>query len=413
MLRAKACEKVVTVGLSTHPKALERAANENEQNSRANARVCDTFHIALPKEMSAEERIATTRSFLFQLTDGGRAKAFAAFHGTDTHNPHIHVMFFDRDEDGKRVQAMSERGSTEKMRILWERVCNSKLALESPETPLEVEAGEATLAPMKMSAIEEDYLRNLSPEEVAELGDAHIEREYQSTAQRIEDALEYDAEFQRLQDIQSEIENLKVQAERAKQAAEEFEREATQLFLEAQEAEKDKLRAETELAPLKRRSGRLRGFQFKIFGLEVVSPTRQKAIEAADKVRFSEWLKTIKDVNAQAVEHQAAIQKNEAAHYESRQEAANLELLRHLHETYGEDTTLKKAEYLHVKSISVALAGVEPQQIYAEYENGALTAEQAIRAFELTGDVEMINAVEQRDRQERQQEAANDNGVEI
>ena len=48
MLRAKACENVVTVGLSTHPKALERVANENERDSRANARVCDTFIVALP-----------------------------------------------------------------------------------------------------------------------------------------------------------------------------------------------------------------------------------------------------------------------------------------------------------------------------------------------------------------------------
>lgn len=208
--------------------------------------MCDTFHIALPVEMNADQRITTTRAFLWQLTDGGRATAFAAFHGGDTHNPHIHIMFFDRDEAGKRVQGMSERGSTEKMRVLWESVCNSKLeeygydvridhrtleaqreeqleALESPELPIADEDVDVTLAPEErwMSTLEKEYLDGLPAEERDALEPDYIEREvYLSPAERVEDALEYDTEFRRLKAIQTEIESLKEQAESARKEAE-------------------------------------------------------------------------------------------------------------------------------------------------------------------------------------------------
>ncbi len=37
-------------------------------------------------------------------------------------------MFFDRDsETGKRVQRMSDPGSTDRIRLMWEETCNTYL----------------------------------------------------------------------------------------------------------------------------------------------------------------------------------------------------------------------------------------------------------------------------------------------
>ncbi|MEL6980707.1 MAG: MobA/MobL family protein, partial [Pseudomonadota bacterium] len=128
--RAAACQRIDAVGgASTHPKALEREAVRQEEASRKNARICDKFVVSLPAEMSLAERVAVTRAFLVRLTQDGRARAFACYHGQETQNPHVHIMFFDRDsETGKRVQRMTERGGADRIRLMWEEVCNTHLA---------------------------------------------------------------------------------------------------------------------------------------------------------------------------------------------------------------------------------------------------------------------------------------------
>jgi MobA/MobL family len=71
------------------------------------------------------------REFAEQIT-AGRASWLAAFHddGNDRNNPHVHLVIRDRDpETGKRVCGMSERGSTDRLRELWERHANEALEL--------------------------------------------------------------------------------------------------------------------------------------------------------------------------------------------------------------------------------------------------------------------------------------------
>lgn len=103
---------------------------EVEVADRKNARVADKIMLALPRELSSAERVALVRSFAEALTQG-RASWLAAFHdrGKDAKNPHCHLVVRDRDfETSKRVIGMSEGGSTQKLRELWEDATNQALA---------------------------------------------------------------------------------------------------------------------------------------------------------------------------------------------------------------------------------------------------------------------------------------------
>lgn len=104
---------------------------KQEREDRSNARVADKVLLALPRELSAAQRAEMVREFAEAVTVG-KASWLAAFHetGEDRHNPHVHLVVRDRDpETGKRACGMSERGSTERLRELWERHANA--ALES------------------------------------------------------------------------------------------------------------------------------------------------------------------------------------------------------------------------------------------------------------------------------------------
>jgi hypothetical protein len=69
------------------------------------ARIADKFMIALPLELSPEQRREAVRSFMESLGKG-RIAWCAAHHdqGEDAHNPHAHIVFKDADIDtGKKV----------------------------------------------------------------------------------------------------------------------------------------------------------------------------------------------------------------------------------------------------------------------------------------------------------------------
>lgn len=109
-----------------------RAANfmrRGEDGDRKNARVADKVLLALPRELDAQQRADLVRAYAEDVTQG-RAPWLAAFHdqGKDAHNPHAHLLIRDRDpETGKRVAGLSEQGSTEKLRTLWEMHANRAL----------------------------------------------------------------------------------------------------------------------------------------------------------------------------------------------------------------------------------------------------------------------------------------------
>lgn len=102
---------------------------EGEDRDRKNARVADKMMLALPRELDADQRAQLVRAFAEDVTQG-RAPWLAAFHdkGKDAQNPHAHLIVRDRDENtGRRVAGLSENGSTERLRSLWEGHANSAL----------------------------------------------------------------------------------------------------------------------------------------------------------------------------------------------------------------------------------------------------------------------------------------------
>jgi len=71
----------------------------------ANARVADTFIIALPIELTREQRWEAIQKFMDKIGQG-RIAWLAAFHdkGEDEHNPHCHLILRDADiETGRKV----------------------------------------------------------------------------------------------------------------------------------------------------------------------------------------------------------------------------------------------------------------------------------------------------------------------
>ncbi|NKX68284.1 MobA/MobL family protein (plasmid) [Labrenzia sp. 5N] len=105
--------------------------NSAEDTGRKNGRVSDKIMLALPRELTATQRHELVKSYAEEITDG-RAAWIAAHHdkGKDANNPHCHLVIRDRDlETGKRVFGTTERGSTQRLRDLWQDHANRALEL--------------------------------------------------------------------------------------------------------------------------------------------------------------------------------------------------------------------------------------------------------------------------------------------
>lgn len=103
--------------------------NRAEDVGRKNGRVADKLMLALPKELTPEQRHELVRGYAEEIT-GGKAPWLAAHHdmGKDAANPHCHLIIRDRDQEtGKRVFGTTERGSTQRLRDLWQEHANRAL----------------------------------------------------------------------------------------------------------------------------------------------------------------------------------------------------------------------------------------------------------------------------------------------
>lgn len=127
-----------------------------EAADRKNARVIDKVRIALPRELTPEQRMQLVQDFAHDLT-ADRVPWFAAIHaqGKDTHNPHCHLVIRDRDiETGKRVLRLSdsprdraraglEPKAVEWVRTLWEHRANRALELAGHDVRIDRRSLEA------------------------------------------------------------------------------------------------------------------------------------------------------------------------------------------------------------------------------------------------------------------------------
>ena len=128
------------------PRSYWEAADEYE---RANGRLYREVQFALPKELSEAERRELAFGFAKRLTEGERLPYTLAIHRGDGENPHAHLMFSERANDGikrpaeqwfKRYNAKEpEKGGARKSRVAvpqawledtrkaWEREANGAL----------------------------------------------------------------------------------------------------------------------------------------------------------------------------------------------------------------------------------------------------------------------------------------------
>ncbi|MEM7061118.1 MAG: MobA/MobL family protein [Pseudomonadota bacterium] len=108
--RPDAQPALVAEHMPTDPTEARTWMDQAERADRKNARVIDKVRIALPRELTPEERMQLVQDFAADLTKG-RVPWYAAIHasGKDAHNPHCHLVIRDRDiETGKRVVRLSD-----------------------------------------------------------------------------------------------------------------------------------------------------------------------------------------------------------------------------------------------------------------------------------------------------------------
>lgn len=127
--RKSALSRALSARMPDSKRGAMEFARTTEDRLRKNARVADKLMLALPRELNADQRAKLVSRFAENVTQE-RAPWFAAIHdkGKDAQNPHCHLVIFDRDPaTGKRVFGMSERGSTERLREIWETESNAAL----------------------------------------------------------------------------------------------------------------------------------------------------------------------------------------------------------------------------------------------------------------------------------------------
>ena len=128
--REQACRIAFGEHIPTDRMTVREWLDAEEEADRKNARVIDKFRLALPIELDQAQRVELVRAFVQEL-GGGVVPWRAAIHdkkGNDRKNPHCHLIIRDRHiSTGKRAIGLSEKGSTEWAREIWEQVCNEAL----------------------------------------------------------------------------------------------------------------------------------------------------------------------------------------------------------------------------------------------------------------------------------------------
>jgi len=131
---------ILSNNMPAHPVEARTWMDRAERADRINARLGDKLRVALPRELSADQRSGLVRDFMAQI-GGDRVSWFAGIHqsGDDSHNPHVHIFVRDRDhETGRRVLKLSDSArdrlkaglepkAVDWLRDRWETICNAHL----------------------------------------------------------------------------------------------------------------------------------------------------------------------------------------------------------------------------------------------------------------------------------------------
>lgn len=166
--------------MPTDPTEARTWMDNAERADRKNARVIDKVRIAIPRELSPQQRMELVRDFAKGITKD-RVPWFAAIHasGKDAHNPHCHLVIRDRDIDtGKRVLRLSdsprdrakaglEPKAVEYVRAQWEHHANQALERAGHDVRIDRRSLEA-------QGIDREPTIHIGPQ--AAHVDAHVER---------------------------------------------------------------------------------------------------------------------------------------------------------------------------------------------------------------------------------------------
>lgn len=110
----------------------EAARAAEHAAEKRGGRVAERFIVALPREASAEQRVALAQSYAEALTRGvaGYVLAIHDAAGNDASNPHCHLVAFDAHERGggrgrpRSVLGMARKGAIEAAAALWAETHN-------------------------------------------------------------------------------------------------------------------------------------------------------------------------------------------------------------------------------------------------------------------------------------------------
>lgn len=144
VLRASACNEVLAANIpmptiGSRGGEAKKWLEQYEDTSRSNARIIDKLMIALPIELSQQQRVDLLYAYVDEITGGEEIAWLAALHDQDSHNPHVHMIFWDKGvQTGKRVVEFSENGSTQKLRTRWQKICNEHLAKAGIDARIDV-----------------------------------------------------------------------------------------------------------------------------------------------------------------------------------------------------------------------------------------------------------------------------------
>ncbi len=127
--------------IPNQPEDAKAWLDEQEMGDRKNARVVDKIMVAFPRELDGAARCRLVTHFVHEIIGGEHQVPWlAAFHdkGEDCHNPHAHIVIRDRSpKTGKRVVELSSKGSTERVREIWERLANEALKEQGLEVQID------------------------------------------------------------------------------------------------------------------------------------------------------------------------------------------------------------------------------------------------------------------------------------
>lgn len=340
--------------------AAQRFVDAREANSRKNARVIDRFHLALPRELSPEQGIELTREFGRRLGEG-RAPFLISVH-TDNwaHNPHAHVIFIDADiETGKRVALTSERGSTQRIKRIWQDVANDYLELAGFDRSIDFSRAE------RAAQIERDRADELALEDLDDPVLAY-EADNDDEADPVADTMErkrIERETDELVGLISTtnfIQDTRGKLEQAQSSLQRMERVTYERVVDARTDAQFAFKAKAQFNDSLNRfdahrdteSGRLQGWSIRLFGFEYDNLARREAKshqqEVLDAKENYRWAKEAAERSARLADDAKAAVK--AKQVEIGEHEFNLSV-------YGEGKELGTVAYLHQASADFRLTG--------------------------------------------------------